>query len=348
MRCSICRKKVYCDAACFRKDWPYHKRICEKPKFSESEALQPGVSSASASDAASPATAPKPAAAPAPAAASDEVELDAEDLAAIADVKKKGYAYHARKLADSEVQAIGDIRPKLATPAPPAALPSAPAAVAAPAAPVGGSAAGACAGEGAGSSSGGSAVRSAASVWNAGGTVEERDATAWARGRLKELLRERAGELSLPLPGLGRLEVLGIVGWGDSSLDVVISRGKTRYLYDLHVGFTVELVTDAAVAAEPALAAPALACAPGDVRDEDSAEAEARGRRTKQPRAIVRFPEVSNDTQGAPRELRVDWGTPAPKDAATRELITSTLHDGGIITCLRAVVEGLIAEFMAR
>lgn len=345
LRCGICRKKSYCDRNCQRQDWPFHKRICEKPKFSDADALEPkGPPSSSSADAAPVAPAP-PAVAPAPALARDStVELDAEDLAAIADVKKKGYAYHAQhaRLAAAELQAIGDNRPKLAAvassssgggQAAPSSAAPAPAAVSleTPKAPPT------------------SAACSSASVWNSGGTVEERDATAWVRGRLKELMRARSSELCCALPGVGRLEVVGIEGWGDSSADVLISRGKARFLYDIHCGFTVELVTDEALAGCPDLAEVLLAGA-GPVHDDASGDVDsvAPGNRPKQPRAIVRFPDVSNDTEGQQLEVRVAWGKPAPKDGNTRELITTTLHNGGIVASLRALMEALIADFKAR
>ena len=74
------------------------------------------------------------------------------------------------------------------------------------------------------------------SAWNAAGTFEERSFGPWLRGRLKELLLDarRAGRLSVELKPGQWLCARGISGWGGSSADIVIARGKARYVYDLH------------------------------------------------------------------------------------------------------------------
>lgn len=308
------------------------------------------------------------------------MELDEDDLAAVAEVKRMGYRYHAVKRGQEELAAIGDIRPKLigssagaagegsSTPAvaPAAAAAATPSTATATPTPVAAS-----------SSGGAKSAVSSASAWNASGnTVEERDLTPWARSRLKELLRESRGELVVPLPGVGRLEVSGITGWGASTFDILISRGKTKYIYDLHVGFVAELVTDAAAAADAAAGAGSaepLVASGGDLRDEaedgddassggdkkkaadggskkgaaaSSAGASASSRK-KQPRAIVRFPDVSIDSEGGDREVRVEWGKPAPADD-THDMIRSALHNAGVVTALRRVVEALVAEFKTK
>lgn len=381
LRCGICKKKSYCNRECQKSDWSFHKRICEKPKESPKPAAAPA--SSSSSEATSPAPAPSPSPKPAaPSSSSNEVELDEEDLAAIADVRKKGYAYHRRQLDSKELEMIGDIRPKLASPAPqPIASPTvseasslASSAAAAPSltpTPVPSAEAGA-----------GSMAK--ASEWNSGGTIEERDLSPWARGRVKELLRERAGELVLPLPGVGRLEVTGVTGWGGSTAEILISRGRAKRIYALEhdFGFLVEMVSDSEAATAAAsgssdagdsVGTPLLSASGMELRDEgedgeEAARSEGKKKKTKGadseggaapvalaspakrkklPRAIVRFPDVSNDTEGSEREVRVDWGKPAIKEDQ-REMVRAALHNGGVVTALRGVVEALVREFMSK
>ena len=117
--CTKCLRVRYCGAECQREDWKFHKRICEKPKAPAAAApaappQEPaaaaaagGASSSSSGSSAAPAAAVggggSAAAAAAPAAASapfvsskntevvrDE-DLDEEDRAALAAVKKTGY-----------------------------------------------------------------------------------------------------------------------------------------------------------------------------------------------------------------------------------------------------------------
>lgn len=402
MKCGICKKKSYCNRDCQKQDWPFHKRICEKPKDilggtsspKPSTPTAPPAGEASTKSSSDSSSDSKADAAPKPAfsSSSDEVELDEEDLAAIADVKKKGYRYHARQLPSHELEAIGDIRPKLVTTSTPVAATSdsgspataAAATVAAAGTPTAASSSTSAASGPKPVSAADAGKLAKASEWNRGGnTVEERDLTSWARARIKELLRERKSELVLPLPGVGRLEVSGITGWGGSTFDIIISRGKTRFIYDLHLGFVAELVTDAAVAAASSTDAsdsasdvsqPLIATVDAaGLRDEDEegdgessksdgkspASEGAKGKKSssssgssgsshkKQPRAIVRFPDVSNDGEGAERQVAIEWGKPSPKEDQ-QDMIRSVLHSGGVVAALRGVVETLVAEFKTK
>lgn len=384
LRCGICRKKSYCDRNCQKLDWAFHKRICEKPKDvlgGSAAAAPPAAAAATSSASASSASAASSAgsnpdgahdgaAAPAKAAAasgSDEVELDEEDLAAIADVRKKGYAHHARTLDARELDMIGSIAPRQVV-APAAGVPAAAASAAAAAAP------GAAAPAPAAASSG---PLSKASEWNtSGNTVEEKDLTGWARARLKELLRARASELVLPLPGVGWLEVTGVTGWAGSTAGILISRGKARYILDMEpsLGFLVELVADADVAAgvdasagaggddvsHPLLLSPSLALRdegddgeeavrrPADGAAAPGATEQQSTKRTKLPRAIVRFPDVTSDAASAAAlEARVEWGKPAVK-LSQRDMVAAALRDGGVVDALRRVVLALVAEFRTK
>ena len=262
---------------------------------------------------------------------------------------------------------------KAAAAAAAAAAATAPAAAAAAAA-----AAPAAAAAGTATAAASSGPLSKASEWNAAGnTVEEKDLSSWARARLKELLRARAAELVLPLPGVGRLEVTGITGWAGSTAGILISRGKTRYILDMEpsLGVLVELVADADVAAaaagdgggdasQPLLLTPSLALRDegddgeealhraGAAADGAAAAAAAGGsepptKRAKQPRAIVRFPDVTSDASAAALEARVEWGKPAIK-SSQRDMVAAALHNGGLVDALRRVVQALVDEFKTK
>ena len=355
-----------------------------------------------------------PAASPLPLTTVDGsgVELDAEDLAAIADVKKKGYRYFARKLGAEETAAIGDIRPKNVTAAAPTSAQSfAPTPVLASAAP----------------------SVSSASAWNAGNTThEERNVSAWAKARVKELIEEgrASGELEVPLPGVGRVVVTGIKGWGSSSADIVISRGKTRFIYDLHFSFVASVVGEGEAvspvgegdeeavgttlpsppsptpskaatppppsAVEPKAEAagvqaegggssggdavpPPVASSPADGVSGVSAEpkedslpelkpaaaaasstaipalaAPAPAAAKKHPRMLLSFPDIGNDTEedavtagGKGREVRIEWGTPAPAEGQQEMLrrVAGVGSPAGLVSALQAIVERVVTEF---
>lgn len=81
-------------------------------------------------------------------------------------------------------------------------------------------------------------VKGGASVWNAAGTYEERDQTAWAKGELTA----RLDALRVDVPGGGSVRCTGSKGFsGDAGIHVV--RGKKRFLFDFKfaIPFEVEL-----------------------------------------------------------------------------------------------------------
>lgn len=103
------------------------------------------------------------------------------------------------------------------------------------------------------------------SAWNAAGTFEERTFGPWLRGRLKELLlaARLAGRLSVELKPGQWLCARGVSGWGASSADIVIARGKARYVYDLHFAVEFEVLGEEE--------ARALALSPAALSDDDVA-----------------------------------------------------------------------------
>jgi hypothetical protein len=284
----------------------------------------------------------------------NEEDLDADELEALKAVKK-GYRYFARKLDDKEMAAIGDIRPK-AIAAPAAAADgtvAASAAAVAAAAPVSSPPPGSDAGSG--------AAVSAASAWNTGGTYEERNLGAWFKDRLKELLREgrRDGSLCAPLPGGQRLAVSGVTGWGSSSADIVISRGKSRYVYDASFKVTFTLLPGGDAASASTTGPAGSGSGDDDVVMEDHAadevgdDSKEKDKAGKPPRVHLHFVEVSNETEGAPREVRFLAGKPAPSAAqldAARAALALDKPDAatGVAAAVRRVVEAVVQEFMAK
>jgi hypothetical protein len=335
------------------------------------------------------------------------VELDADDLAAIADVKSKGYRYFSRKLPDAEQAAIGSIAPKRidapageggvpsppvchmcdppppttaggggggATASPAASSPATDGGSGSPAPPAAGAGGGGGAAAGIGTSSG---KLSAASAWNGAATFEERNLTTWARGRLKELLAEgrASGALAVPVPGVGRAIVTGIKGWGASSCDIVISRGKARHIYDIRVKFIVRIVpeADAAGAAvdvtedeeaeakkDDAPGAPAPAPAPASGGSTSPAAGD------KFPCGYLVFRDFSNDTEpsgdadaaAGHRPRTWEWGigkqaVPAGQRDAVSGVVTpaggaAAGGAAGLAAAVEGVLERLVAEFRAK
>ena len=112
-QCMRCERVVYCNGECQKADWKFHKRICEKPKAAVPASAAPTPPQPSPSVGGGSSSAAAPAAASAPmvggggssasaAAASSSAsskntevvrdeDLDEEDLAALAAVRKTGY-----------------------------------------------------------------------------------------------------------------------------------------------------------------------------------------------------------------------------------------------------------------
>ena len=104
--CLRCERVVYCGPACQKEDWKFHKRICEKPKPAAAPPPPQAEAASAASVGGSGAAAAPPAAVAAAASSSSsssasapskntevvrDEDLDEEDRAALAAVKKTGY-----------------------------------------------------------------------------------------------------------------------------------------------------------------------------------------------------------------------------------------------------------------
>lgn len=115
LKCSVCKKAVYCARTCQASDWTFHKRICKKPEPPKKETpRRPPPTSSSSST-----SAPKPAAAKASSTAkkssangSTEVVLDEPDLPSDVRGYKNGLPYFHRELSHDEKKLIGDIAPQ--------------------------------------------------------------------------------------------------------------------------------------------------------------------------------------------------------------------------------------------
>lgn len=130
LKCSVCKKAVYCARTCQASDWTFHKRICKKPEAPKAPAPAKSTSS-SASTSSSKRAANKASTSTATSAgkkktttttttSSTEVVLDEPELAADMRGYKNGLPYFHRELSPDEKQLIGDIAPQKidASPAP--------------------------------------------------------------------------------------------------------------------------------------------------------------------------------------------------------------------------------------
>jgi hypothetical protein len=134
LKCSVCKKAVYCARACQASDWTFHKRICKKPEppkakepprrptpasasSSSSSSAPSSTSKASSSASASSGSAKKNSAAKSSVVVADEPDLPA-------DVRgyKNGLPYFHRELSKEEKSLIGDIAPQKIEPAAPIAV----------------------------------------------------------------------------------------------------------------------------------------------------------------------------------------------------------------------------------
>ncbi len=95
-----------------------------------------------------------------------------------------------------------------------------------------------------------SAPLTAPSVWNQAGTFEEKDMTAWAKERLTALFKDC--KLGIEATGAGDSVLTGAIHVAvtnvksvEGEAEIIISRGKTRYLYDFEVKLEWEAVLTA-------------------------------------------------------------------------------------------------------
>ncbi|KAF1335294.1 Hsp90-like protein, partial [Globisporangium splendens] len=217
LKCSVCKKAVYCARSCQASDWTFHKRICKKPEPSKKDPpRRPPPSSAASSNSSSNTTssssAPKfekPSSSAAKKSASSsgstEVVLDEPDLPSDMRGYKNGLPYFHRELSHDEKKLIGDIAPQK--------IEAAPATVAAPTAHEG-------------------------SAWNAAGTFEERTFTKWAEQKWSDLFTGAAYSEEKFTATFSAPEKVT----GDASICVV--RGKKRFLYDFNLTLPFEVSID--------------------------------------------------------------------------------------------------------
>lgn len=141
---------------------------------------------------------------------------------------------------------------------------------------------------------------------------------SWVKDKLTALL----GAIEMPpleVVGAGTLRCTNeISGWGDdSTADILLARGKTKRVYDLHFSVVLEVGLGSS--------------------------------NSTPPKVLLRFLDVSNDTAGAPRALRVEFegsglnegGKEAIKTALTPEGVASSL-----LSAVRGAVEETVSAFM--
>jgi hypothetical protein len=206
LKCSVCKKAVYCARTCQASDWTFHKRICKKPEAPKAPAKSTSSSASASSSKSAVNKASTSTATPAAKkkTSSTEVVLDEPELAADMRGYKNGLPYFHRELSPDEKQLIGDIAPQKidASPAPAAAK----------------------ANEG--------------SAWNHAGTFEERMFTKWAEAKWSELFTGAtftAGRFAATFKAPEKVT-------GDASICVV--RGKKRFLYDFNFTLPFEVTLD--------------------------------------------------------------------------------------------------------
>lgn len=135
LKCSVCKKAVYCARACQASDWTFHKRICKKPEppkakeplrrptpppasaSSSSASPSKTASSSSSSTSSSSGGTKKPSASKSSVVVTDEPDLPADMRG-----YKNGLPYFHRELSKEEKNLIGDIAPQKIEPAAPIAV----------------------------------------------------------------------------------------------------------------------------------------------------------------------------------------------------------------------------------
>ena len=159
------------------------------------------------------------------------------------------------------------------------------------------------------------------SAWNTAGTMEQRHMGGWVKDRLVALLGEAkgvVGEVSIPEAGSLRCTT-GVEGYGEGcTADILLARGKTKKVYDLKFAIALELFN--ASASPP----------------------------TTQ-KVLLQFLDVSNDTAGEPRAVKVEFeGGGASEEA--KGAVKRALGSGGeaahVLDAVRKVVEDAVAGFM--
>merc|ERR1712176_1094650 len=77
-----------------------------------------------------------------------------------------------------------------------------------------------------------SASKQGTSVWNTGGTWEEKDVSDWANKSLKELIHQASYELPMSSPAPGAVVTVSDVSKLEGHASVAVVRGKMRFIYE--------------------------------------------------------------------------------------------------------------------
>ncbi|RLN98070.1 hypothetical protein BBJ28_00008478 [Nothophytophthora sp. Chile5] len=216
LKCSVCKKAVYCARKCQASDWTFHKRICKKPEPPKkkdpprrpaSEARSTSSSSSTKKTASSGSSKPKASTS----SSSPVVVADEPDMSSDMRGYKNGLPYFHRELSKEEKHLIGDIAPQK--------IETAPAAVRAP---------------------------HDGSAWNTAGTFEERVVTKWAEVmavfRLACAPEKWSALFSDATFSEGNFQATLKAPekfTGEASICVV--RGKKRYLFDFNFQLPFEV-----------------------------------------------------------------------------------------------------------
>ncbi|KAG7399856.1 hypothetical protein PHYBOEH_007717 [Phytophthora boehmeriae] len=203
LKCSVCKKAVYCARKCQASDWQFHKRICKKPEPpKKNDPPRPSPSKKSTTEAAkttkTTTTSAKPKAA---SSESSVVVTDEADLPKDMRGYKNGMPYFHRELSKEEKNLIGDIAPQKIETKPVAT----------------------------------SSAGHDGSAWNTAGTFEERVFTKWAEEQWNTVFTGATlseGNLLATLKAPEKIT-------GDASICVV--RGKKRYLFDFNFNLPFEV-----------------------------------------------------------------------------------------------------------
>ena len=295
------------------------------PPAADSSSSSSSSSATTATTTAAPMTVtPKPTSSAVSASSSSSIvrdeDLDDDEREALEAVRKTGYRVHWRKAEDEAAirLAIGGaeaIAPKrIIDPAAAAASTTSggggsPMVVDSSTAPA--------------AISSGSSSSSTASAWNTAGTVEQRHMGIWLRDRIATELLSRStttalAPLSLPLAG-DLITATAPTDWDDSSADIIIARGKKKWVYDC--AFNIPITFGGAA--------------------------------TSASKVVLRFADVSNTTAGEIREIRFSFsGTLANDDKITQEIREALRLDGmgaggRIINGIREAVEVAVEAFLA-
>ncbi|CAI5720592.1 unnamed protein product [Peronospora effusa] len=210
LKCSVCKKVVYCARKCQASDWPFHRRICKTPEALKKpeEARRASVKKSTSTSSSSSSSFLKQKTTISSDNKSKEtrgnssiVVTDEPDLPDNMRGYKNGLPYFHRELSKEEETLIGDIAPQKIEPKPVTAT----------------------------------SVQHDGSAWNTAGTFEERVVTKWAEEKWTDVFTgttyvENNIQATLKAP-----EKIS----GDASICVV--RGKKRYLFDFNLNLPFEV-----------------------------------------------------------------------------------------------------------